>query len=210
MIKAHVGIQARLNSSRLPRKTAMPFGAHPSLIEHIYNQWKIKFPEYLTVILAPENEKNDPFWKSLNQTCEIFFGDDNNLLKRYLSFSKEYKANTIIRATGDNPFVHKELVSRSLDLFLNSDYEYLSSKSDDGCNVPQGVGVEIFKYETLKRVALSTDVVEQEHVSEAFSTAKNIKCGYLKDPFNAGSIKLLNSSLTKDHLCQYNLLKGLF
>lgn len=210
MVKVHVGIQARLNSSRLPRKTAMRFGEHSSLIEHIYNQWKEKFPEYQIVILAPESENRDPFWMSLNKSCEIFYGDDDNLLKRYCLFSEKYNANVIIRATGDNPFVHKQLVTQSLENFLAFDYEYLSSKSDDGCNVPQGLGIEIFKSEVLKRVSLSTDAIEQEHVSEAFSVQNNVRCGYLKDPFHAGDIKLSNSSLTLDHLCQYNFLKGLF
>ncbi|CAH6889776.1 conserved hypothetical protein [Vibrio chagasii] len=209
MSKVYVGIQARLGSTRLPKKTSMPFGDCDSLIEYVYSQWQKKLPNYHIVILAPRGECEDPFWVKINSICEVFYGDDNNLLKRYSDFAEAYDASIIVRATGDNPFVHKELVLMSLDAYSVEGVEYLSSKSDDGCNVPQGLGVEVFSIEALKRVSASTDECEQEHVSEAFTNSQLVECGYLTDPFKAGSMKLSETCLTLDHLHQYNLLRGL-
>lgn len=209
MPKILIGIQARLGSSRLPRKSALPFFQDKTLIENIYNKWKDYNNQYTVAILAPQGESEDPFWISASQNCKIVYGSDDNLLSRYMTAADHLDADIIIRATGDNPFVHYQLVDKSIKHFLDNQFDYLSSKSDDGCNVPQGLGIEIFTTQALRTVYKTADRIAQEHVSEAFLNNSNIRCGFLLDPFNAKEIDLKITSLTLDYLCQYEMLKGL-
>lgn len=204
-----IGIQARLGSTRLPRKTALPFKGDNSLIEYIYINWSELFPTYNVRVLAPIGEKDDEFWSSLKEKCNIYFGDDVNLLRRYYFCAKQENAKIILRVTGDNPFIHPDIINKSLLEFSKNGVDYFSSKSDDGCNIPQGIGVEIFTFEALSRVFESSDPCEQEHVSEAFLNNKDVNCAFLLDPFNAKDLDLSSISLTLDHQCQFDFLKGL-
>ena len=50
-----IGIQARLSSTRLPRKITLPF-CGSSIVEHIYKKWSDQFQQFPVYILAPSDE----------------------------------------------------------------------------------------------------------------------------------------------------------
>lgn len=198
-----IAIQARLGSSRLPRKIELPFQSSKSLLDCIAEKWKSISTKEVT-ILAPRGEINDLFWKSFTSRHNVFFGDDNNLLKRYWEFSSTKNYKNIVRVTGDNPFVHIDIFKKTLDFHLLNNADYTSSKRDDGAIIPYGIGVEIFSVKALERIYDSSDIIAQEHVSEAFLASKELKSLVMKNPLGISHEMLNRLSYTIDEHFQYD------
>ena len=71
MENVYIAIQARLGSTRLPKKISLPIGDYNSIVEAVATKWK-KISNYPVYILAPELEKNDIFWKKIKKKHNIF------------------------------------------------------------------------------------------------------------------------------------------
>jgi spore coat polysaccharide biosynthesis protein SpsF len=203
-----IAIQARLGSSRLPRKIELPFQNSSSLLESIVTKW-YESTDLEVFILAPKSEANDPFWKSLTDKFNVFYGDDLNLLKRYYEFSKNVEVENIVRITGDNSFVHKDILKKTLDYHFLNGADYTTSKRDDGAIIPYGIGIEVFSVEALCRVVATKDLNAQEHVSEAFLMSHDIKSLVLKDPIGLTEADLNKLSFTIDEAFQYEFWNNL-
>ena len=78
---------------------------------------KIKADRYF---LATDEESYPVLKKICDKNdFECFAGDLNNVLKRYCDLIRKIKAETIIRATADNPFLFYEAAEASLLEFEN-------------------------------------------------------------------------------------------
>jgi spore coat polysaccharide biosynthesis protein SpsF len=83
---------------------------------------------------------------------ECFRGSEGDVLGRYYQAAKEYQADCIIRATGDNPFVDPS-EGRKVLLEINTgkwDYVSCFDMVGDG-KLPTGVGLEAFTFAALER-----------------------------------------------------------
>jgi spore coat polysaccharide biosynthesis protein SpsF (cytidylyltransferase family)/UTP-glucose-1-phosphate uridylyltransferase len=157
-------LQSRMSSSRLPGKVLKPILNKPIVayeIERIKQSKKID-----KIVLATSiNEDDNPLEelaKSLNIEC--FRGDLENVLKRYYDCATHYKADIIVRLTGDCPVIDPTIIDEIIESHLNMENDYTSNTLYR--TFPDGLDVEVFNYETLKKVyenAVSYD--EKEHVT---------------------------------------------
>ena len=135
-------VQARCGSIRLPNKIMKKIDGIPS-IELLYNRLKLSKELDHIVIATSKNQGN----KKLINFCEknninYFLGSENNVLKRYFDASKVFKADIIVRITGDSILIDPKLVDRIIKIFKKSKVDYVSNCEPP--TFPDGLDVEVF------------------------------------------------------------------
>lgn len=152
-------LQVRLNSSRMPGKALMKLSGK-SLIQHAMERLMV-VPADVRVLLTTKESSFLLSEFADEMGWEVFTGDSENVLLRFIEAARFYKVDTIIRATGDNPLSSSEIAIETLTLFktTGSDLSYLNP-------VPYGSGVEVVKTEALQRALSLTEVpYDLEHVT---------------------------------------------
>lgn len=156
-------IQARMGSTRLPRKVLKKLG-NKNLLEYIIHRLK-RLDNKVEIVIATSDLKRDDeiefFCKINNISC--FRGSEKNVLQRYFLCAKEHRFTDIIRLTGDNPFVDIEELDNLINLHIVSKSDY--SRSFHG--LPKGVGSELFTFKALEQSYINGEKENhKEHVNE--------------------------------------------
>ncbi|MBO5608653.1 MAG: methyltransferase domain-containing protein [Treponema sp.] len=178
-----VVVQCRLSSTRLPGKALLPLGNHTVLEWTLKAMHKVSADAYY---LATD-EASAPSLKEIASRChyEIFAGSLDDVLDRFCKVIEVSKAEWVIRATADNPFLFYEAAN---DLY--AEFEKRSEESDSGIDymtftgLPHGSGVEMFKASSLLDAASKTkDPYDHEHVGPAlYNHQDTYKCEFIQCP----------------------------
>lgn len=195
-MKNFIFLQARMGSSRLPGKTLKLIKGKP-LIFYVIERLKLIGEEI--VVLTSQLPIDDILeeW-CIDNNIKCFRGSEENVLERYYKAAIFYKADNIIRATGDNPLVGPFFAKELLDKHINNKVDYSSNKSEIGSNLPDGLGVEIFTFESLEiSMRKSTQKHHFEHVNEYILENKD-KFKIYKDCNAGGFIDHSQIRLTVD------------
>ncbi len=167
-------IQARCESERFPNKIFYKI-KNLSLIEILLK--RLKRSKYINkiVILSYKSNLNSKLTNiSKKYKADIFFGDKDNVLKRFYSASNRYKSyKNILRITADCPLSDPELIDQ---IFL----KHIEKNSDFSSNVlpasfPDGMDVEIFTKKLLKETFKNVkSKFDMEHVTPWMKRNKKI------------------------------------
>lgn len=154
-----VFLQVRLNSSRMPGKALLNLSGKP-LIAHVMDRLSV-VPADVRAILT-SNESEAVLRPIVDKTgWELFVGDSQNVLKRFVDAARFYEIDTVIRATGDNPLSSSEVAIETMNLFIGTDADLAYLKP-----IPYGSGVEVVKREALIRALDQTMIpYDLEHVT---------------------------------------------
>ena len=187
-MNSFIFLQARMGSSRLAGKTLKLLDDKP-LIMQVINRLKL-IKDCKIVLLTSDTPKDDILEAWCKDNDILYFrGSEDNVLERYYEASKYYKADTILRATGDNPLVEPYFANELLKMYIELNADYSSNKSEVGSNLPDGLGIEIFSFNALKiSMNKSTQEHHFEHVNEYilenrrdFKIYKDVNIGGLLD-----------------------------
>jgi spore coat polysaccharide biosynthesis protein SpsF len=153
-------LQARLDSSRLPRKALLPLGEKPLILRVMEALTQLDVP--LRILACPEDARA-PF-KALAASCgfEIFCGSKDDVLGRFCSAIRYFclEEYRIIRATGDNPFVFTDAAEA-----INNEAAALNAAYSGYAGLPYGAGVESAAAAALLQAEKSTAApYHREHV----------------------------------------------
>jgi spore coat polysaccharide biosynthesis protein SpsF (cytidylyltransferase family)/UTP-glucose-1-phosphate uridylyltransferase len=165
-------VQARMSSSRLPGKVLKPILGKPILAYEIERIKKSKRID--KIVLATSVNKDDDPLEELAKSLKIgcFRGDLENVLKRYYDCATLYKANIIVRLTGDCPVIDPEIIDQVIELHLKTNSDYTSNTLYR--TFPDGLDVEVFNYKTLERIYKNAKTPEElEHVTKYIHNHKN-------------------------------------
>lgn len=180
--KRTVIVQCRLSSSRLPEKAIKMLGEKTVLARVLASMHKVKADRYFVAT----DEASYPVIKKIcdENDFECFAGDLNNVLKRFCDLIEKIKAETIIRATADNPFLFYESAEASVIEFEERNKNRLTCDYLTYTGLPHGSGVEIFNGKSLLTAAAQTsDPYDLEHVGPALYNHKDkFRCEFLKAP----------------------------
>jgi spore coat polysaccharide biosynthesis protein SpsF len=132
---AAVLLQARLDSSRLPRKALLPLGGRP-LIYRVMEALR-RVPADLYILASPEDCGPDFSPLAAEAGFQFCPGPKEDVLGRYCLAIRRFSLGRVIRATGDNPFVFPAAAAaiNGEALALGADYAAYSG-------LPYGAGVE--------------------------------------------------------------------
>ena len=148
-------VQARMGSSRLPKKVMKEINKIPMI--HLLLK-RLELSDHIDDILVAtttnhEDKELYDYVTSEGYLCEK--GSENNVLERFAKASLKYKADVVIRITGDCPLVDPEIVDNVIKLFKKNNVDYCSNVLPP--TFPDGMDVEVFsssayrsKYKTKK------------------------------------------------------------
>jgi spore coat polysaccharide biosynthesis protein SpsF len=159
-----VFLQARLDSTRLPGKVLEQINGYAMIDLQILRIRKAKKIEGLVAVI-PNTQENDLLYKHLvRNNVEIFRGPLENVLERFILASSKYPSQSIIRLTGDCPLVMPSVIDQIIEIFEESNLDYLSNTLVE--TYPDGLDVEIFRTSALEYLQKQelTDA-EKEHVT---------------------------------------------
>ena len=135
-------LQARLDSARLPEKCLLPLGDRPLIFRAM---------EALATVdcdvkaLACPDDCVEAFAKLAKEAgFEIVPGPKDDVLERYCNAIRRFRADRVIRATGDNPFVFSDAAEA-----LNAEAISLGTDYAGYQGLPYGAGVESINAESL-------------------------------------------------------------
>jgi len=187
-VNSFIFLQARMGSTRLAGKTLKILEGEPLIMQVIH---RLKLIKNCTIVLLTSDTLKDDVLENWCKDNDIlcFRGSEDNVLERYYEASKYYKADNIIRATGDNPLVEPYFANELLEKHIALNADYSSNKSEVGSNLPDGLGIEIFSFNALKiSMNKSTQEHHFEHVNEYilenrrdFKIYKDVNIGGLLD-----------------------------
>ncbi len=147
-------IQARVSSTRLPGKVLRPIWEGLNLLDLQLDKLRDCGPAF--VLATTDNTSDDAIvsWADQNQV-EVFRGDENNVLKRFIDCAKVYGAENLIRVCSDNPFIQLGQVHDFLKALENG-FDYICLCDDSGTPAIKthwGLFVEGVKLSALEKVS---------------------------------------------------------
>ena len=183
-------IQARLNSTRYPKKVLSLLDGIP-LIVYQYQRIFKNIPTGNIVVAIPNTSDNHALNDLLClHNIPVFRGHPTNVLKRYIQCANYYDSNIIIRVNGDCPLISPSSIINTLETFTQSpSCDYASTILDN--SFPLGEHCECFDLDTLVYAYdnFNPSIKECEHVTPVLYNNRNFfKCIPVKNssliPFN--------------------------
>jgi len=206
-VQKYIIIQARMTSTRLPKKVMLPL-CGKSVLEVMVERLEVLKDE---IIIATTNDgSEEPIVNLCNKLGVRYYrGDCDDVLRRYYEAGIKYGAqdmDTIVRLTSDCPFIDAQIVQECIDTFEKNGYDYLSNTIKR--TFPRGLDVEVFHFQVLQESFFrAKKPYEREHVTPFIHTTN-------RNEFKIGhfSAKEDNSHyrLTLDEVKDYEAITRLY
>ncbi len=143
-------IQARMGSTRLPRKVLMELIGEPLLAHVVKRTGRAKTISNI-VVATTVKQMDDVIVQLCQQNGWLCFrGDEQDVLDRYYQAAVEYQADVIVRITSDCPLIDPEIIDRVVGEYLkNPSLDYVSNTLAPR-TFPRGLDVEVVSFAALK------------------------------------------------------------
>jgi spore coat polysaccharide biosynthesis protein SpsF len=171
-------IQARLGSTRLPKKVLLPVNLSDSIlsfgIKQIQQSTLIDKLIIATTEL-PEDDELVNYIKKLN--IPVFRGNSVDVLDRYYQCAKKFSFSVIVRITSDCPLIDPIIVDEVISNFINNKnlFDYASNVHPQR-TFPHGSDIEIFTFKALETAwKEAKKSSEREHVTPYLYNNKKFK-----------------------------------
>jgi spore coat polysaccharide biosynthesis protein SpsF len=198
-----VVLQARISSTRLPRKALLPLSGRSLGFRVMEALRLVRADAY---VLATDAESAPLFADDASEAgFALVVGPRDDVLARYCIAIRSVGAYSIIRATGDNPLVSFELANALQDLYRDGDIpDYASFDA-----APVGSGVELVRSSALLEAETeAVDPYEREHVCPFLYRRPGrfrIDRPAAPPPYDRPELRV-----TVDTLSDYERVKGIF
>jgi spore coat polysaccharide biosynthesis protein SpsF (cytidylyltransferase family)/2-polyprenyl-3-methyl-5-hydroxy-6-metoxy-1,4-benzoquinol methylase len=159
-------LQARLDSTRLPRKALLDLGGKPVIVRVMENLRRVEADAWILACDTASEETLAPLAKDAGFTC--IAGPKEDVLERFCLVIRKTGASTILRATGDNPYLFADAAAKSLERFAALQDSADRADYFTFTGLPHGSGIEVFSARRLLEAAALTDSPwDHEHVGPA-------------------------------------------
>jgi len=162
--KIIVMIQARMGSTRLPGKVALPLGGTTVLEQVVERVSMAKTVNEVLVITTLSHHDLSLVKLCSGGNIRVFCGSEEDVLDRYYQAAKLIKPEHIIRITADCPLMDFKVIDLVVKKHLESGADYTSNVMHE--TYPDGLDVEIFTYKTLEKAwKEAVKKSDREHVT---------------------------------------------
>ncbi len=154
-------LQARIGSTRLPRKLLLPLSG-VSIFEQILRRLILaKVPD--RVIVATTDNSASLIQKIADKYgIPLFIGSEEDVLARFVDTIHTFDISTVVRATADNPLVSIDYIDRTLLLHSEQCADITLYPQ-----LPYGTGIEVIESKVLEKVhRITQDPFEREHITQ--------------------------------------------
>lgn len=157
-------IQARMGSTRLPGKMMIDLVGKP-VVAHVIE--RVRQSKLLSdVVLATTTDPSDDIlatWAEKNN-ISCFRGSVTDVLDRYYQAAREYRADCVVRVTGDCPLADTSVIDAVIEKYVNDGVDYTSNVHPP--TFPDGLDIEVFSFAALERAWQEAKLPsEREHVT---------------------------------------------
>ncbi|WP_196889201.1 cytidylyltransferase domain-containing protein [Aureivirga sp. CE67] len=207
-------LQARLGSTRLPKKMVLPFYNQKSVLEILLKKIKSRFNDIPIIVATTSNPLDEAIFKLCeNLEIECYRGSEDNVLQRFIDVGNKYNLDKLIRVCADNPFLNINDLSNLINEFNELDVDYYSYSLKDGTPVIRthyGFWAEGVKLSALKEIKNQTEEsFYKEHVTNFIYERSNFFDVKLKQ-IDPKIEEYSNIRLTLDTHEDFNLLKEIY
>jgi len=157
-------LQARMSSSRFPGKVLEPLLGVPMLIRQVDRARRARCLDDLVVATSVDTSDD-----AIVQTCKRHGincerGSLDDVLDRYYRIAEQYRADAIVRLTGDCPLLDPVVIDEMVATFCDGRWDYVSNTLKP--SYPDGLDAEVFSYAILERTWREAKLPsEREHVT---------------------------------------------
>lgn len=164
MRRVNAIVEVRMGSRRLPGKTLLPVIGKP-LIALLIERLRIAKRIDKIILATTTNSEDDVLEDFCRENkIECFGGSSEDVLGRVYCAAEKYNTDIVVEVTGDCPLLDPWLIDECIDMFLKSDYDYLSNFIKQ--SYPPGIDVQIFTFRVLEEInRLAKDKRFREHVT---------------------------------------------
>ncbi len=207
MSKTVALVQARMSATRLPGKVLMTIKGKTLLeIEMERLQQATRLDQIVIATTTnPADDAIEALAKKKGWAC--FRGDENDVLDRFYQAAKEFKADVIVRITGDCPFHDPLVVDKLVSFyFKNADkYDYVSNV--EPATYPDGMDLWVFPFRTLEKAWKEAKLKsEREHVCPyMWKNPDKFRIGHLSSP-----VDYSHHRWTVDNAADFDVVKTIY
>lgn len=179
-------IQARLGSTRLPRKILKEFYDGKTVLETVISNLQ-KVAGAKIIVATSVNPNNDELEAFLKERCiTVFRGSEDDVLSRFIGAAEANVIDGIVRICSDNPFLDWHGVAALVEKAKTSNADYIGYRINNTPSIKTHFGFwgEYVTLEALKRVAFTTDEKPaHEHVTiHIYTHPDEYKCEWIECP----------------------------
>lgn len=196
-------IQARMSSSRFPRKVLEDLDGVPMVV--FMARRVAKCTALDQVILATSNDlSDDPLAEAAHaHGLTVFRGPLDNVLGRFAMVQAQLEADVIVRMTGDCPLADPIVIGDLVALQQTESADYASNI--DPRSFPHGFDCEICTADALAQaVSNARDAYDREHVTPWMrSEEAGLNRANLQRPHDVSTLRL-----TVDHPADLDVVRA--
>jgi len=209
MINCNIGVQVRLGSTRLPKKSLLKIDGEAIiglLLENILASEitlrKKKNVFYIcpnTFVLVPDHELKfwaefiDQFNYGHNSSIRCIPGSEENVFQRFESMHQS-GADYIVRITGDCPILPNQLITKAVITGIRHRLDYLSNVDPIYRTAPDGYDIEVISgraFDWLSEEIENGTNEDREHVTTYLRNnfEKWMRVAILSHPLDLSDLK---------------------
>lgn len=177
-------IQARFSSARLPGKVMKEIVGKPMLellVERVQRCRSIN-----TIVVAtgdtPANHSLINLARRIG--CFVFVGSEDDVLDRFYRAAREYKADVVVRISGDCPLIDPRVIDEVVGFYIeNADkFDYVSNVNPP--TFPDGFDLWVFPFKILEKAWREAKLPsEREHVCPyIWKHPRKFRIGHVASP----------------------------
>jgi spore coat polysaccharide biosynthesis protein SpsF len=157
-------VQARMGSSRLPRKVLKDLGG-ATVLDRVLNRLGRSRLIQESLVATTIEPADDAIVEHCERTGrKVFRGSEQDVLDRYYQAAKYVNADVVVRITSDCPVIDPEVTDGTIRAFLDRHSDYASNVLVR--TYPRGLDTEVMTVQALERAWRESNKPHQrEHVT---------------------------------------------
>lgn len=168
--------QARVNSTRLPRKVLLPLVNSTILGTHLKRLKQARNVDKLVVATTFEEGSEEILKISKSLGVSGHKGSVDNVLDRFYQIANLYQPEYVVRVTSDCPLIDPALVDEVISQAVNGEFDYYANIITE--DYPDGQDVEVFTFDSLEKAwQEATTKSDLEHVTPFIRNNCDVKGG---------------------------------
>ncbi len=209
-MKLAVVVQARLGSTRLPRKVLMPLAGKP-LLSRMIERVQAAETAFDLVVATTTSPEDDPIRELCSQTgIHCYSGHPTDLLDRHYKAVLEQNVDAVVKIPSDCPLVDPAVIDKVLGFYVKREHQLDFASNLHPATYPDGNDVEVMSMtalETAWREANKT--YEREHTTPFFwEQPERFRIGNVE--WDTGLDYSMSHRWTIDYAEDYQFIKEIY
>ncbi len=184
-------VQARLSSSRLPRKVLLDIAGNPMLDRVIARLRRATLIDEVVVATSVASDDDELVAFCEQRQVRVVRGSLDDVLDRFVAAAHQSNAELVVRVTSDCPLVDPDVVDDCIRMYLDGDFDYVANRLPDDRTFPIGLDAEVFSAMSLVAIAQTAiEPYQRQHVTPAFyDGSTDARVGHLRSDLAAGDYR---------------------